>query len=199
VIRTTHEHPFYVEGRGWLQAAALSPGDLLQSHDGQRLPVESLVEANQNVPVYNLRIAEYHTYFVGSAEWGFSVWTHNMCAQNAGAAMPEEQAPVYGSDPAAFAKYKASLAQQEIESAQLVGSALKSDAQHAAGTFLVNDIGEKGQLFDIVGGDGVKRKLVQMEASVNGQAGVQEWIIDSNGNVTHQFFKPGAPISGVPN
>ena len=27
--------------------------------------------------VYNLRIEEYHTYFVGSAEWGFSVWAHN--------------------------------------------------------------------------------------------------------------------------
>jgi hypothetical protein len=42
------------------------------------------------VPVYNLRIAEYHTYFVGSAEWGFSVWTHNMCAK---AAVPNDEPP----------------------------------------------------------------------------------------------------------
>ena len=27
--------------------------------------------------VYNLRIEEYHTYFVGCAEWGFSIWAHN--------------------------------------------------------------------------------------------------------------------------
>ena len=27
--------------------------------------------------VYNLRIADYHTYFVGSRDWGFSVWAHN--------------------------------------------------------------------------------------------------------------------------
>jgi len=27
--------------------------------------------------VYNLRVAEYHTYFVGCDEWGFSVWAHN--------------------------------------------------------------------------------------------------------------------------
>src|SRR5439155_1692868 len=27
--------------------------------------------------VYNIRIYEYHTYFVGSRSWGFSVWVHN--------------------------------------------------------------------------------------------------------------------------
>ena len=24
-----------------------------------------------------MRIAEYHTYFVGASDWGFSVWAHN--------------------------------------------------------------------------------------------------------------------------
>jgi hypothetical protein len=27
--------------------------------------------------VYNLRVADYHTYFVGGEDWGFSVWAHN--------------------------------------------------------------------------------------------------------------------------
>jgi hypothetical protein len=27
--------------------------------------------------VYNMRVAEYHTYFVGCEAWGFSVWAHN--------------------------------------------------------------------------------------------------------------------------
>jgi hypothetical protein len=27
--------------------------------------------------VYNLRVADFHTYFVGCDEWGFSVWAHN--------------------------------------------------------------------------------------------------------------------------
>jgi hypothetical protein len=26
-----------------------------------------------------MRIAEYHTYFIGRDEWGFSIWTHNSC------------------------------------------------------------------------------------------------------------------------
>ena len=29
--------------------------------------------------VYNGRVAEYHTYFVGDEGWGFSVWAHNSC------------------------------------------------------------------------------------------------------------------------
>jgi hypothetical protein len=78
-IRTTHEHPFYVQGKGWTKAAALSAGDLLKSIDGSWTAVESLGDTNEDVAVYNLRIEEYHTYFVGSAEWGFSVWAHNAC------------------------------------------------------------------------------------------------------------------------
>ena len=27
--------------------------------------------------VYNLRVADYHTYFVGDANWSFAVWAHN--------------------------------------------------------------------------------------------------------------------------
>jgi hypothetical protein len=27
--------------------------------------------------VYNLRVADFHTYFVGSSLWGFDVWVHN--------------------------------------------------------------------------------------------------------------------------
>ena len=29
--------------------------------------------------MYNFRIADYHTYFVGGAAWGFDVWAHNRC------------------------------------------------------------------------------------------------------------------------
>jgi hypothetical protein len=27
--------------------------------------------------VYNVWVADYHTYFVGGDQWGFAVWTHN--------------------------------------------------------------------------------------------------------------------------
>src|SRR5262249_19836875 len=76
-IRTTEEHPFYVQGKGWRPAAKLQLGDLLNSDDGSWVPVEGLHGTSEQLPVYNLRVAEYHTYFVGAEHWGFSVWAHN--------------------------------------------------------------------------------------------------------------------------
>lgn len=76
-IRTTAEHPFYVEGKGWLSAREIQIGDRLSSHDGQWVTVEEVTDLNEVATVYNLRVSDYHTYFVGSREWGFSVWAHN--------------------------------------------------------------------------------------------------------------------------
>ena len=77
VIRTTGEHPFYVIGQGWVPARELVVGDLLCSHDGQQVSVEDVLETGEYETVYNFRVADYHTYYVGCDEWGFSVWAHN--------------------------------------------------------------------------------------------------------------------------
>jgi hypothetical protein len=77
VIRTTAEHPLYVGGRGWVPAGELQPGDCLLSHDGQWVSVEECFDTGLYERVYNVQIEEYHTYFVGRPDWGFSVWAHN--------------------------------------------------------------------------------------------------------------------------
>jgi hypothetical protein len=77
IIRTTAEHPFYVVGSGWIAAGALQIGDLLQTDDKRLLPVEGVADSGRFETVYNFRVAEFHTYFVGCAEWGFTVWAHN--------------------------------------------------------------------------------------------------------------------------
>jgi hypothetical protein len=77
VLRTTAEHPFWVRGRGWTAASQLRVGDALRSHDGQWLAVEGVRNTGRAEVVYNCRVAEYHTYFVGCAAWGFSLWAHN--------------------------------------------------------------------------------------------------------------------------
>ncbi len=74
VIRTSAEHPFWIHGRGWLPASQLGAGDLLVSHDGQVKPVEDVLDTGEYETVYNVRVAEFHTYFVGGQAWGFSVW-----------------------------------------------------------------------------------------------------------------------------
>jgi len=43
----------------------LRVGDRLSSHDGRWVAVEGLQDTGECERVYNLRVAEYHTYFVG--------------------------------------------------------------------------------------------------------------------------------------
>jgi RHS repeat-associated protein/uncharacterized repeat protein (TIGR01451 family) len=78
-IRTTAEHPFWAVGKGWLPASSLVQGDLLLTADGGHVAVEQVAQTLERVRVYNLRVADFHTYFVGCDEWGFSVWAHNAC------------------------------------------------------------------------------------------------------------------------
>ena len=74
IIRTTVEHPFYIQGKGWRCAGELKAGDYLSSHDGQWVAVDAVSGIRDVATVYNLRVADHHTYFVGGREWGFSVW-----------------------------------------------------------------------------------------------------------------------------
>jgi hypothetical protein len=39
--------------------------------------VEEIGETRRAATVYNLRVSEWHTYFVGSRESDLSVWAHN--------------------------------------------------------------------------------------------------------------------------
>jgi hypothetical protein len=136
-ILTTEGHPFFVQGRGWTSACDLKPGDLLRgparlsyamplglkAHiaeggpavedykevlPGELTAVESTRPTPRTVPVYNLRIADWHTYFVGSEAWGLAVWAHNVdCStpyhdpeppeyNNGAIHMDHEQAAVWG-------------------------------------------------------------------------------------------------------
>jgi hypothetical protein len=77
VICTTPEHPFYVDGEGWTAAGALKEGDRVATLSGEWVMVEEVFDTELYEPVYNLRVEEYHTYFVGDETWGFAVWAHN--------------------------------------------------------------------------------------------------------------------------
>ena len=80
-IDSTPEHPFYVEGKGWVNASALRAGMVVWLADGtkaiiQDVWVEYLAEA---VAVFNFKVEGFHTYFVGFS----GVLVHNAnCGNN---------------------------------------------------------------------------------------------------------------------
>jgi hypothetical protein len=80
VIRTTDEHPFWVEDNGWTAARDLEPGNRILGRDGESAIVEEVYATGVWETVYNFRVADYHTYFVGEEIWGFDLWAHNTCA-----------------------------------------------------------------------------------------------------------------------
>lgn len=78
IIRATKEHPFFVKDRGWTPAGELRAGDLLATDRSSWMNVEKISASEEVEPIYNLRVADHHTYFVGSESWGFAVWAHNI-------------------------------------------------------------------------------------------------------------------------
>lgn len=77
VIATTGEHPFHEYTRGWTAVNTLESGDQLATMAGDWASVEEVYETGEFAKVYNLRVADFHTYFVGDVAWGFGVWAHN--------------------------------------------------------------------------------------------------------------------------
>ncbi len=78
-----------------------------------------------------------------------------------------------------------------------IKSADLNDWKHSFSN-IVENFGDDATRFDLVGGDGVRRDLYQLEGSLNGKPGVFEWIIDEGGEMTHRFFKEGGQVNGVP-
>lgn len=68
-IITTFDHPFYVKGKGFVNATNLWIGAELINKDGHTIVVENIFKEyleDQVAKVYNFKVDDYHTYFVGS-------------------------------------------------------------------------------------------------------------------------------------
>ena len=78
VIETTAEHPFYVEGRGFINAGDLKAGDEVRTADGSTAAVESFesITPDEPIKVYNFEVEDFHTYYVSEQK----VLVHNTCA-----------------------------------------------------------------------------------------------------------------------
>ena len=71
VIATTPEHPFHPRDKGWTEASNLHYGDEIRTKDGW-VTIEEIRDTGLYETVYNVRVADFHTYFVGGE--GCAVW-----------------------------------------------------------------------------------------------------------------------------
>ena len=73
-FKTTKEHPFWVEGIGWLKASLLEQGmTLLDKHGLPNVTILSQTKLTHTDTVYNFEVQDFHTYHVGR----LGVWVHN--------------------------------------------------------------------------------------------------------------------------
>jgi hypothetical protein len=68
-ITTTAEHPFWV-GDHWVAAGDLEAGHQLESQDGTPVTVTALTPTLDVATVYNLTIADLHTYYIQAGDSG---------------------------------------------------------------------------------------------------------------------------------
>ncbi|KJS02307.1 MAG: hypothetical protein VR68_03225 [Peptococcaceae bacterium BRH_c4a] len=65
-IETTHEHPFWIVGKEWVDAGDLKVGDKVLLYSGEQVEVTEMEKKSLAKPikVYNFEVEDWHTYFV---------------------------------------------------------------------------------------------------------------------------------------
>jgi len=87
-----------------------------------------------------------------------------------------------------------------IVNAERTGTALtKSDAYHRAASYVTQQQLSLGRTYIITDVYGVQLTLLQTVGNFHGNPGIFEYIIDQNGNVTHQTFIKNGTFTGTPN
>lgn len=65
LIKTTPEHPFFVHGKGWVNAGKLHQGDQVETESGGTISVVRTEPRHERTTVYNLKVEGTSNYFVG--------------------------------------------------------------------------------------------------------------------------------------
>ncbi len=76
-VISTAEHPFYVQGKGWVPVRDLVPGDILINSDGQPVELIKASATGETATVYNFQVEDLHNYHVQvGSDW---IRVHNTC------------------------------------------------------------------------------------------------------------------------
>lgn len=98
-LLTTPEHPFWVKGRGWVEAGDLRPADELLVADGNWASVVEAKTYPYEFDAYNLSVDDAASYYVGE----FHAWVHN-CAVKLKPGGAAKGAPDVAKRPSGFRK-----------------------------------------------------------------------------------------------
>jgi intein/homing endonuclease len=76
-IEATEEHPFYVFGKGWVEAGKLTDQDRIVRSDGSTAEIKSIekIVLEVAIDVYNFEVEDWHTYFITAK----NLLVHNSC------------------------------------------------------------------------------------------------------------------------
>ena len=74
-LTTTPEHPFFTQEEGWVAAGVLQVGHHIKKANGDYGAVEAVKIEQRPQTMYNLTVAQAHTFFVGHEQW----LVHNTC------------------------------------------------------------------------------------------------------------------------
>lgn len=73
IIETTATHPFWIAGRGWVEAQNLEVGFRSIMVDGNAIAIKEIIVRKKAETVYNFAVEDEHNYFVSEA----GVLVHN--------------------------------------------------------------------------------------------------------------------------
>jgi hypothetical protein len=65
VFEVTNDHPWYVEGEGWVETQALRPGQRIETADDRGLLILDIARTDRVERTYNLEVSGPHTFLVG--------------------------------------------------------------------------------------------------------------------------------------
>ncbi|WP_370945085.1 polymorphic toxin-type HINT domain-containing protein [Amycolatopsis sp. cg5] len=67
-LKVTPQHPFWVVGRGWVEAGHVRVGDRFQSLNGAQPAVETITTQAVGTTVYNFEVEGDHNYYITDAQ-----------------------------------------------------------------------------------------------------------------------------------